>query len=302
MNLSQLYYFRKLAQLEHYTKTAQELFISQPSLSASIAAMEEELQIKLFQKTGRNVKLTKDGREFYGHVCRALDALQDGIDSAHEKNGALSGSIDIAAPPSLLLNFIPDLILAYRNTQNSQIKFNIHNVESSAAILEGVQNGTYDFGFCANQTMSNTLCAVPLFSQEYAVYVSKTNPLAKKKEISFAELENQEIMTYQESSENDQTIRHILNEHNIRPTISFPDEFSISSYIAQNDALIAIATKSATLRQCKHLVELSIADMPEDIAAVSLIYSKKNHITKPMERFLSFVTNECKTSPLKITA
>ena len=63
MNLAQLHYFRKLAQLEHYTQAAQELFISQPSLSASISSMEEELHIKLFQKKGRNVKLTKDGRE-----------------------------------------------------------------------------------------------------------------------------------------------------------------------------------------------------------------------------------------------
>ena len=87
MNLPQLHYFRKLAQLEHYTKAAQELFISQPSLSASISSMEEELQVKLFQKTGRNVRLTKEGKEFYHYVCRALDTLQEGIDLAHERRG-----------------------------------------------------------------------------------------------------------------------------------------------------------------------------------------------------------------------
>ncbi len=301
MNLSQLYYFRKLAQLEHYTKTAQELYISQPSLSSSIAAMEEELQIKLFQKTGRNVKLTKNGREFYTHVCRALDALQDGIDSAHEKNGALGGSVDIAAPASLLLNFIPELILAYRSTQRSQIKFHIHNAESTTAIIEGVQNGIYDFGFCTNPSVSNTLCAAPVSKQEYAAYVSKSSPLANKKQITLEELKDHEILTYQESSEDGQTIRKILAENEITPTSAFSDEFSISSYIAQNDELIAIAAKSTTLRQCRHLQEIPIANLPEDIASVFLIYSKKNHVTKPMERFLEFVT-ECMESHIEIKA
>lgn len=301
MNLSQLYYFRKLAQLEHYTKTAQELFISQPSLSSSIAAMEEELQIKLFQKTGRNVKLTKDGREFYTHVCRALDALQDGIDSAHEKSGALSGSIDIAAPPSILLNFIPELILAYRSTQRSQIKFNVHNVDSTAAIVEGVQNGAYDFGFCSNPTASNMLCVIPVSTQEYAAYVSKTNPLAEKGQITLAELKTYEIMTYQESSEDGQVIRDLLAKNEITPASTFSDEFSISSYIAQNDALVAIAAKNATLRQCRHLEQITIADLPENIASIALLHSKKNHITKPMEHFLEFVT-ECKKANIQINA
>ena len=68
MNLSQLYYFRKLAQLQHYTKAAKELYITQPSLSDSISSLEQELGLSLFQKEGRNVKLTKYGKEFYEYV------------------------------------------------------------------------------------------------------------------------------------------------------------------------------------------------------------------------------------------
>lgn len=53
MNLSQLYYFRKLAEVQHYTKAAQELYITQPSLSASILSLERDLGIDLFQREGR---------------------------------------------------------------------------------------------------------------------------------------------------------------------------------------------------------------------------------------------------------
>lgn len=56
MNLSQLYYFRKLAELEHYGKASEELFITQPSLSNSIGNLEKELGVPLFERVGRNVR------------------------------------------------------------------------------------------------------------------------------------------------------------------------------------------------------------------------------------------------------
>ena len=75
MNLSHLQYFRELAQVQHYTKAAHNLFISQPTLSHSIASLEDELGVKLFEKNGRTVKLTDDGALFAQYVERSLDAL-----------------------------------------------------------------------------------------------------------------------------------------------------------------------------------------------------------------------------------
>ena len=107
MNLSQLYYFRKLAQLEHYTKAAKELYITQPSLSDSISSLEQELGIALFQREGRNIKLTKYGREFYQYVCSALNELEKGIAVAKEKSGAIGGGVVLGCIPPGLGGFIP---------------------------------------------------------------------------------------------------------------------------------------------------------------------------------------------------
>lgn len=88
MNLSHLQYFRELAQVQHYTKAAHNLFISQPTLSHSIAALEDELGVKLFEKNGRTVKLTDDGALFAQYVERSLDALEDGIGELEKRKGA----------------------------------------------------------------------------------------------------------------------------------------------------------------------------------------------------------------------
>ena len=88
MNLSQLYYFRKLAEVKHYTHAAEELFISQPTLSNSISQLEKELGIPLFKREGRTIKLTRYGAEFYEYATEALNALEKGIALAKEHAGS----------------------------------------------------------------------------------------------------------------------------------------------------------------------------------------------------------------------
>ena len=78
MNLNQLYYFRTVARLQHFRQAAQELNISQPSLSYAISSLEDELGAYLFEKKGRNVILTKYGKLYLEYVEQALNTLDSG--------------------------------------------------------------------------------------------------------------------------------------------------------------------------------------------------------------------------------
>ena len=71
MNFQSLVYFKTVAELQHYTKAASTLFITQPALSKAIHNLEVELGVTLFQKEGRNVTLTPSGAVFYEYVKRA---------------------------------------------------------------------------------------------------------------------------------------------------------------------------------------------------------------------------------------
>ena len=76
MTLNQLNYFYQAAMLQHFNQAAEKLNISQPSLSRSITALEDELGITLFEKSGRNVILTKAGDIFLEHVTQILDDVK----------------------------------------------------------------------------------------------------------------------------------------------------------------------------------------------------------------------------------
>ena len=90
MNLFYLRYFVTLAHVKHYTKAAEQLCITQPSLSHAIAQMEKELGVPLFEKNGRNTMLTPFGREFLSCAEHTLSTLDDGIASLQRSARALS--------------------------------------------------------------------------------------------------------------------------------------------------------------------------------------------------------------------
>lgn len=81
MNIYNLRYFVTLARIRQYTKAAEELCITQPSLSHAISQMEKELGVKLFEKNGHKITLTQFGEEFLSYAEKTIDVLDDGIAS-----------------------------------------------------------------------------------------------------------------------------------------------------------------------------------------------------------------------------
>ena len=124
MNLNQLYYFKTLAELEHYTKAAEKLNISQPTLSHSISSMEKELGANLFEKQGRNVVLTKYGRIYMFYVENALTQLELGKNQIERLVSEGGGHVGLAYMTSVGTNFVPGLIAGFLDDpQNKNISF-----------------------------------------------------------------------------------------------------------------------------------------------------------------------------------
>lgn len=124
MNLRQLYYFRTIAELEHYTKAAEKLYVSQSNLSHAIQELEEELNVKLFTRKGRNIKLTETGELFLPYVQKTIDTLENGISTVREYVNPNSGTVTMAGFPSLS-QFVPDIIVRYlSDTNRVGVRFN----------------------------------------------------------------------------------------------------------------------------------------------------------------------------------
>ena len=294
MNLQQLYYFRKLAEVQHYTKAAKALYITQPSLSDSIASLEHELSVSLFQKKGRGVQLTKYGQEFYEYVNQALGILEHGIAIMKEKSDSVTGTIDIGCIPTLLGDFLPNALDLYHE-KCPQVSFNIFH-EKSIPVAEGVSSGTYDIGLCSMVENKDDLVFVPITYQELVVIVRNDHPLAVHDSIELTALKGYMLSTYRDTIPIGKTISKILKEKGMEAVYSYDDEISIAGRI-NHSSKTAIVADTPFLKQFDNLKKIHLTDVPKDTRMLYLVYSKKNFITAAVEAFANFMVAHCLDLP-----
>ena len=167
MNLYHLRYFVTLAHLEHYTKAAEILSITQPSLSHAISSLESELGVKLFEKDGRNVVLTKCGQAFLVDVEQALDMLDSSINKL-QMTGFGEGRIDIVQLRTLSSAVVPNFVKGFLDsTPNKKIDFHFHSSTGlTSDMIQGLKERKYDIAFCSKMDNEPLVEFVPVAKQE----------------------------------------------------------------------------------------------------------------------------------------
>ena len=183
MNYNYLRYFSVLAQLEHYTLAAARLGISQPSLSSAIHHLETELgDVKLFEKVGRNIRLTEEGRYYQEKVDAALKELNDASITLRDSKisapvvirmGVVSGSLD-----SSVAKEIRDYI-----RQNDRIRFRL--TESSAEeLMDLVREEKLDMAIVDTTNRDRSLHFRKLGQRNFCVALPQRHPLEKEAVLS----------------------------------------------------------------------------------------------------------------------
>ena len=186
MNLDHLRYFVKLSELRHYTRAAEQLCISQPSLSHAISQLESELGVPIFEKSGRNTVLTRYGEEFLECAQRSLGILDAGMESL-QRSAKGEGVVRLGFLRTLGVDFIPKLTSDFIAADpNSGVEFSFHS-DLSSGLIDGLLQHKFDLVFCSEPEKSLGLTATPVTSQKLVMIVPNGHPLADRKSIGLAE-------------------------------------------------------------------------------------------------------------------
>ncbi len=186
MNLDHLRYFVKLAEIRHYTRAAEQLCISQPSLSHAINQLETELGVPLFERSGRNTTLTRFGEEFLECAQRSLDTLDVGIGSL-QRSARGEGVVRLGFLRTLGVDYIPGLTADFLDADpDCGIQFSFHS-GLSGELIDGLLQRKFDLVFCSEPDPSLGLSAVPVTSQELVMIVPKNHPLAGQESVDLAD-------------------------------------------------------------------------------------------------------------------
>ena len=224
MNLNYIYYFSVLAKTQHYTKAANILNITQPSLSHAIDEIEKELGCLLFEKDGRNIKLTKYGKLLESHVNAGLKELETGQREIQYLMSPNEGLIKLAFIYTLGYSFVPNVLKNFHTIPaNKQINFSLKQ-GNTTELLDGLENEKYDLCFASYQSGRNNICFVPIIVEELVVVVYDEHPLSEKKEVDLSELVDENLIYYSKTSGLRPYIDKLLSDNDIKPNIKFEVE------------------------------------------------------------------------------
>lgn len=182
MNYNYLRYFSVLAQVEHYTLAAARLGISQPSLSSAIHQLETELGgVKLFEKAGRNVRLTEEGRYFREKVDAALRELNIASVTLRDSKVSAPVFIRMGVISGTLAGTVASAIADYIS-QNHRIRFQLVET-SSEELLDLVRQEKLDMAIVDTTNRDRSLHFRKLCQREVYVALPTEHPLAQKNQI-----------------------------------------------------------------------------------------------------------------------
>lgn len=293
MNLNHLMYFRVLARTQHYGKAAQELYISQPSLSYAISTLEQALGTQLFEKKGRNVCLTKYGEFFAESVEKTFSELEYAEEKLRKLTGSHGGHIDLSYYHTLGIHFIPGIIKAFLKGRHSrEISFSLCQ-QNSQETVKSLIEGRIDIGFCTHvdpQKLSE-LEAIPVKKDYFYIIVPTGHPLAACEKVSLTQLNEYPFVAFSRQSGLRPVIDEILNTWKITPDIAFETE--------QGSAVAGIvaAGLGISLLPDIPLPDMDITRIPlEEPVAPRVTYLVRSRIhfqTEILQQFQQFVLNYC---------
>lgn len=195
MELRQLRYFIEVAEREHVSEAAEALHVAQSAISRQIANLEGELGVSLFEREGRNVKLTQIGKIFLTHAKTAMKAIDYATKQIEEHLDPERGSIKIGFPTSLASDTLPTIISEFKQ-KHPNIRFQLRQ-GSYNFLIEAVKSRELDLAFLGPvPTNDSDVEGSILFSESMAALVPSDHILAEKKSIHLNEMRNEEFVLF----------------------------------------------------------------------------------------------------------
>ncbi|GAA6616962.1 LysR substrate-binding domain-containing protein [Scytonema sp. NUACC26] len=189
MTFEQLRIFLAVAELMHFTRAAESLYITQPAVSAAIQSLETEYGVKLFHRIGRHIEITDAGKLLQIEAQKILDQVSLTQRGLRELNNMQRGELKLGSSLTIGNYWLPEKISQFnRHYPGIHINCTLGNAEE---ICEGTATGLFDFGLVTGDvkvSLRNYLEKEVVGSDRLQIVVGRSHPWFERREISPVEL------------------------------------------------------------------------------------------------------------------
>ena len=281
MDIRQLETFLTVAKLLNFRAASEALNYSQSTVSDHIRNLENELNVKLFERLGRKVFLNEHGRKLIDPAQKLIKDAQE-IHRLFEEN-EITGTLNIGAAETLCATWLPPLLKEYKELYPKvQISLNMADCFEFPDML---QKNIIDVAFGMNDESSNAqICQIDLFSINTVFVTSPSNSLAQNKSISLHDLEDESLILIELQGGYSYELMKILKKNNInaKSITEFNSIEAIKQCVKNNlgTTLLPAITVNKEIKSGE-LVVLP-AHIPSITVSAKMIYHKEKYISQPL--------------------
>jgi len=279
LSLKQIQYFVTLAQLRHFTDTANRLAISQPALSSALRQVESVLGGKLMNRTASAVTLTELGTAILPHAERVLNVAQAAFDDMQRiVLAGGDGTLRIGLVPSvgsLLFPAVPQLLAEHF----PRLRIEFHDQTNDSLLLQ-LENGQIDFGIGAlDSSVPDSLEIHPLQEDPFVVVMRRDDPLAESHHLPWRQLSRRNIAVFSKGNIS-RLVLALAESHRLNLTAAYQVDFLETLYgLVRSNLAVAILPQLYTV----HLQdeELTVVHLQQPLLSRTIALMRSAHQSRP---------------------
>lgn len=294
MTITQLQYVLAVAEHQNFTKAALKVFVTQPTLSMQIQKLEDELGVRIFDRSKKPIQLTETGRKIVNqarNIVNESDRIQDIVD---QQKGFIGGTFRIGVIPTIMPTLLP-MFLNNFIKKYPKVKLKIEELNTDT-IVERLREGHLDAAIAATPLEMENIKEQVLYYEPFVAYIPESHRLSKLEKLKVEDLDIDDILLLEDG--------HcfkdgILNLCKTQKKMS-EDHFQLES--GSFETLIKLANEGLGMTLLPYLHTLDLKENetkhlkmfqdPVPAREVSLIYNKselKIHIIEALKNTISGV-------------
>ena len=283
MTLTELKYIVAVARERHFGRAAEACFVSQPTLSVAVKKLEEELDVKIFERSSNEVTITALGEDIVRQAQSVLDQAAEIKEIAKRGKDPLAGVLTLGVIYTIGPYLLPDLV-RQSIARTPQMPLMLQE-NFTVKLLEMLRTGEIDCAILAEPFPDTGLAIAPLYDEPFLAAVPSTHPLAQQESISTQQLKNETMLLLGAG--------HCFRDHVLEVCPEF-------SRYASNAEGIRRSFEGSSLETIKHMVAagMGVTLVPRlSVANDALQSPRRRRSDEPYIRYLPIVEPDGSAPP-----
>ncbi|SCJ50770.1 HTH-type transcriptional regulator gltR [uncultured Eubacterium sp.] len=290
MEIRNIRTFLRVAELQSFTKAADQLGYSQAVVTVQIKQLEEELGTQLFDRIGRHIKLTEHGIQFMDHAMKVLKAAEDASTFVHKDENP-SGKLRIGSIASLSMGVLPPVLLEFR-TLCPQVETSIETSRFVTELLDMMRQNDVDLLYFLDRKLYSSEWIKVFERPETIVFVTyPSHPLAGKKDVPIERLLEEPLILTTRGVSYCDDLEQLLAAQGLElhPFLEIGDTDVIIKLLLQQAGISFLPQYLVQEYLDAGILTMITTDIPVIQMWSQLIYHKNKWITPQMRIFIDLV-------------